>query len=154
MIPTENPSFPSDFFIAHWEEKRTKAMHLEDFCRNDKKCAPCLPHYLSIDTNIFGKSEGLSLKRAVEIRKARFSLHSRVQSSFACMLCTSTPVSLDSWLEGEQFYIKCSHYSFKYIAIVKKESGYEITTVAMVSGSNPEESETGTLFRLHKAGDR
>ena len=73
-----------------------------------------LPHYLSTNSNVFGESEGpLTLKTTVEIKQARFPLHSRMQVSFACMMCLSTPVSLNDWIEGEQFYINCSHHSFK-----------------------------------------
>ena len=73
------------------------------------------------------------------------------------MMCTSTPTDLGDWLEGEQFYIKCSYHSlFKvngYLAAVKEDcsdhesDSYKITTVFLAAGKDF--SETGMLFRLH-----
>ena len=141
-------------------------MHVDDLYRTHNPHGPPLPHYLSTDTNIVGISKGsLSLKNSIKIRRAQFSLHSRVQSSFACMMCTSSPVDLSSWLDGEQFYIRCSYHSlFKVDGFIAAElenadldktveratiasNTYTITTVLLPIGKDP--TRTGLLFRLH-----
>ena len=157
IIPIGDPTRPSEFHIAYWGKRgRQYTTHVDDLFRTHNEAGPPLPHYLSIDTDIVGKSKGcLSLKTCTEIKKARFSLHNRVQSSFTCLMCTSTPIDLCSWLEGEQFYIKCSYHSiFKvdgYIAIVEKENddgdAYKVMTVFSAAGKDP--VKTGMLFRLH-----
>ena len=125
IIPAEDTTTPSDFHIAFWPGKARHGgtVHVDNAFRTHDKKGPPLPYYLSCDTNIFGQGKGtapLTLKTTVELRQARFCLHSRVQSSF--FMCTSTPVSLNSWFESEQFYIKCSHHFFKM-------DGYIATTV-------------------------
>ena len=157
IIPTGDLDHPCDFHIAYWTKKRQYHMHIDDLYRTDKKRGPPLPHYLTFDRKCT-----LSLEASVEIKQARFSLHSRVQSSFAWMMCTSTPVSLHSWLEGEQFYIRCCHHSILktngYVAVKKNEDEskkekedesncYRVTTVFSVVGKKS--SEIGMLFRLH-----
>ena len=130
MIPTEDTKYPSDFYITYWGKNpsdRKRELHLRHPEREHRSGGPPLPHYLSTDTDILGKCTGpLSLKKSIEVKQARFSLHSRVQSSpLACMMCTSTPVSLKSWFEGEQFYLMCSHHSLKidsYIAMQREGS--------------------------------
>ena len=156
IIPIGDPTRPSEFHIAYWGDRgRQYTTHVDDLFRTHNEAGPPLPHYLSIDTDIVGKSKGcLSLKTCTEIKKARFSLHNRVQSSFTCLMCTSTPIDLCSWLEGEQFYIKCSYHSiFKvdgYIAIEKENDDgdtYKVMTVFSAAGKDP--VKTGMLFRLH-----
>ena len=153
MINAGDTSHPSDFFIAYWgPDGRTLATHVDDLYRDHTVGEPCLPQYLTTDTNIVGKSNGPpTLKSSFETTQARFSLHSRVQSSFACMMCTSTPESLSSWFEGEQFYIKCCHHSLKmdgYLAVNKIDvNTYQATTITTVSGIDQE--KTGALFRLY-----
>ena len=143
----------SEFHIAHWggRDKENGTMHVDNLYRTYNKHGPPLPRYLSADTNFFGQGTGdfpLTLKSSVEIRQARFCLQSRVQSSFVCMLCSSTPISLNSWFEGEQFFVKCGHHSFKmdgYIVIVEQQQNQYKVTAA--SGSIP--TKAGLLFRLH-----
>ena len=165
VLNAGDPTHPSDFYIAYWGTKigsRDKAMHLRDIYRSavPEKGQPYLPCYLSTNTNILGQCKGpLSLKTTVEAKQARFSLHSRVQSFwFACMMCTSTPISLSSWLEGEQFYIKCQNYFYKmdgYLAVevsetsdqIDKTHPYSTTAITCVAGIDPE--KTGALFRLY-----
>ena len=154
IIPIGDPTHPSEFHIAYWGKRgRQYTMHVDDLFRTYHKDGPPLPHYLSTDTNIVGKSKGsLSLKTCTEIKKARFSLHNRVQSSFTFMMCNSIPIDLCSWLDGEQFYIRCSYHSiFKvdgYLAVEKDRRGkFNITTVLSVAGKDS--VKTGMLFRLH-----
>ena len=155
IIPVGDPTHPSEFHIVYyWGPKgRHYTMHVDDLYRTYDERGPPLPYYLSTHTDRLGISkDSLSLKTCVEIKQARFSLHSRVQSSFFWMICSSTPVDLCSWLEGEQFYIKCSSRSiFKvdsYLAVEKAEGNqYKVTTVVSVLGNNP--AKTGLLFRLH-----
>ena len=150
IIPTGDPTHPSDFHIAFWTKKRQYHTHVDDLYRTYNKRGPPLPRYLSFDAR-----KTLSLTVSAEIKQVQFSLYSRVQSSFAYMMCTSTPVPLHSWLEGEQFYIRCSHHSlFKmdgYIAVTKaKNNGYDITTAFSATGKDS--AEIGMLFRLHPTG--
>ena len=169
IIPTGDLDHPSDFHIAYWTRKRQFHMHVDDLYRTYNIRGPPLPHYLT-----FNRKCTLSLEASVEIKQACFSLHSRVQTSFAWMMCTSTPVNLTSWLEGEQFYIRCCHHSiFKtngYLAVMKKKdksetknedgmeneedrsNSYKLTTVFSVAGKKL--SEIGMLFRLHPGNIR
>ena len=155
IIPIGDPTHPSEFHIAYYTRGRQYTMHVDDLYRTYNEAGPPLPHYLSTDTDIVGKSRGsLSLKTCTEIKNARFSLHSRVQSSFTCMMCTSTPIDLCSWLDGEQFYIKCSYHSiFKvdgYIAIEKEnDDGNTYKVITVFSAARKDPVKTGMLFRLH-----
>ena len=158
IIPTGDLDHPSDFHIAYWTRKRQYHMHVDDLYRTYNQQGPPLPHYLTFDRKCT-----LSLDASVEIKQASFSLHSRVQTSFAWMICTSTPVNLHSWLEGEQFYIRCCHHSifnikYGYLAVKRKEDEskkekddvsirYSLSTVFSVVGKKP--AEVGMLFRLH-----
>ena len=147
IVQIGDPTYTSEFHIAYYTKEQLFRM-----C-NERR--PPIPHYLSIDTNLIGKNKGLlSLKVCTENKKAYFSLHSKVQSTFTCMMCTSTPIDLCSWLDGEQFYIKCSYHSiFKvdgYIAVEKENDGgnaYKVITVFSAVGKDP--VKTGMLFRLH-----
>ena len=117
---------------------------------------PSLPLYLSVKNNLFGSCDGpLTLKTTVEIKQARFCLHSRVQASFS--MCRSTPVCWKTWLEEEQFYINCSHRSCKvngYIAmkeVTNKGAGEQTyKTFTMPRMKDPGDSKgVGMLFQLH-----
>ena len=159
IIPIGDPTHLSEFHIAHWgTRERQYTTHVDDLFRTHNEAGPPLPHYLSTDTDRLGKTKGsLCLKTSVDITQARFSLHNRIQSWFLCMMCTSTPTDLGDWLEGEQFYIKCSYHSlFKvngYLAAVKEGSSdqesksYKIATIFSAAGKDS--IETGMLFRLH-----
>ena len=142
VIPAEDTTNPSDFHIAYWPKKGEHGgtMHVDNTFRTYNKDGPPVPYYLSCDTNLFGQGKGtspLTLKTTVKLRQARFCLHSRVQSSF--FMCTSTPVSLNSWFESEQFFIKCSHHFFKM-------DGYIATMVAEAK-SQLQESETSSQLQ-------
>ena len=163
IISTEDSCHPSEFLIAYFEEPTEEVTSSRKL-----QPAPRLPLYLSTDTNVFGKcNEPLCFKSTVEKKNARFSLHSRVQSSLSFMMCTSASVSVDSWITGEQLYIMCTHRSFKMNGYIAIESGvdcsietedttadeepvhrvsYRVTTVALASGKDP--AQFGMLFRL------
>ncbi len=159
IIPTGDSKYPSEFFIVHWQGNRSRLTNVTDPLVRSRAKMTNLPLYLTTNTGIFGQSEGpLQLKSTVLTNQARFCLHSRVQSTFACMMCLSTPVSLNDWIEGEQFYINCSRRAFKidgYIAMVKLASEgqvqktYQYKTVTLPSISDPSSSAKGMLFRLH-----
>ena len=177
IIPAEDTTTPSDFHITNWpgKERHGGTVHVDNLYRTHSKDGPPLPFYLSCDTDIFGKGRGtspLTLKNFVKLNQIRFCLHSRVQSSF--FMCTSTPVSLNSWFGGEKFLIKCSNPFYKmngYLAIDKKtqhqtqqletssqsqewqdleisRKSHEVTVVSSLAvGSNPDTQ--GMLFKLH-----
>ena len=158
IIPIRDPTHPSEFHITYYTRRRHYTTHVDDLYRTFNEAGPPLPHYLSTDTDRLGKTKGsLSLKSYVDITQARFSLHTRIQSWFLCIMCTSTPTDLGDWLQGEQFYIKCSYHTlFKvngYLAAVKEVSSdheresYKITPVFSAAGKDL--NETGMLFRLH-----
>ena len=123
IVPTNDPQNPSEFLIAFWPTERNRLMSVKDPIVQIRKEPRTLPLYLFTGKNIFCKNDGpLQLKPTVLIEDARFALHSRVQSFFTCMMCLSTPVCLSDWLEGEEFYIKCSRRAFKldgYVAMCK-----------------------------------
>ena len=154
IIPVGNPIYPSDFHIAHWGERgRQYTTHVDDLYRTYNVRGPPLPRYVSTGSDRFGRNKGsLSLKNSIQIKNACFSLHSRVQSSFVWMICTSIPVDLSSWLDGEQFYIKCNYHSIlkvdSYLAVERAEGDrYKVTTV--VSAAGKDSTGIGMLFRLH-----
>lgn len=159
IISTTDATHPSEFHIAYWGErdKQNGTMHVDNLYRTYNKHGPPLPRYLSAETNFFGQGTcdfPLTLKASVEIRQARFCLQSRLQYPLASMLCTSVPISPNSWLEGEQFFVMCSHRSFKmdgYIAIEEQQQNqYSVTVASPAFGSTP--TEIGLLFRLHPKG--
>ena len=80
-----------------------------------------------------------------------------MQSTFAGMMCLSTPVSLSDWIEGEQFFISCSHRAFKidgYVAMSmldqEDEGQMAYKTVTLPSISDPSSSTQGMLFQLQR----
>ncbi len=141
----------------HWQGNRSRLTNVNDPVVRSRTKKTNLPLYLTTNTGLFGQSEGpLQLKSTVLTNQARFCLHSRVQSTFVCMMCLSTPVSLSDWIEGEQFYINCSRRAFKidgYVAMVKlaseDETQKKYKTVTLPSISDPSSSTKGMLFRLH-----
>ncbi len=159
IIPTGDSKYPSEFFVVHWQGNRSRLTNINDPVVRSRTKKTNLPLYLTTNTGLFGQSEGpLQLKSTVLTNQARFCLHSRVQSTFVCMMCLSTPVSLSDWIEGEQFYINCSRRAFKidgYVAMVKLASDdetqktYQYKTVTLPSISDPSSSTKGMLFRLH-----
>ena len=159
IIPTGDSKYPSEFFVVHWQGNRSRLTNINDPVVRSRTKKTNLPLYLTTNTGLFGQSEGpLQLKSTVLTNQARFCLHSRVQSTFVCMMCLSTPVSLSDWIEGEQFYINCSRRAFKidgYVAMVKLASEdetqktYQYKTVTLPSISDPSSSAKGMLFRLH-----
>ena len=113
IIPKGDPAHPSAFYIAHYDPNKTGE--------------PPLSHYLSPDTDKFGKSIGsLSPRPSVDVTQACFSIHSRLhdKSWFRVSKRTSSPNDLCIWHSGEQFYVRCSYYSlFKingYLAAEKE----------------------------------
>ena len=163
IIPAEDSTNPSDFHIAYWPDKARHGgtAHVDNLFRTHNKKGPPVPYYLSCDTNLFGQGKGtspLTLKTTVKLRQARFCLHSRVQSSF--FMCTSTPVSLNSWFESEQFFIKCSHHFFKmdgYIATMVSEAKSQLHAPKTSSqsqdpktSSQSQESEECSLLQALK----
>ena len=98
IIPKGDPTHPSTFHIVHYDPNKTPLLH-----------------YLSTDTDGFGKSNGfLSLKPSVEVTRACFSIHSRLygRSWFPGSKRTSSFEDLCNWLDarGEQFFISCSYH--------------------------------------------
>ncbi len=161
IITTGDSKYPSEFFIMHWQGNRQQLTNVNDPVVRSQAKMTNLPLYLTTNTGIFGQSEGpLQLKSTVLTNQARFCLHSRVQSTFACMMCLSTPVSLSDWIEGEQFYINCSRRAFKidgYVAMKKLDQEgevqktYQYKTVTLPSISDPSSSTEGMLFRLQRS---
>ena len=152
IVPTEDLYHPSEFFITYYENRIFDAK--DPFMKLQIKKSK-QPRYLVTDSNVFGSSSGpLHLGSTVRVQQARFSLHSRVLPSFACMMCMATPVSLSSWLEGEKFYINCSHRSFKidgYIAMKQQESEPNYKTVTVPTMKDPRKNtDIGMLFCLSK----
>ena len=166
IVSTADATHPSEFHIAYWIRDKQSGVHVDNLYRTYNELGPPLPHYLSTDTNLLGQAKGdspLTVKTTVKAKQARFCLYSRVQSSSYVCICNSTPVTLDSWYEGEQFFLKCSQHSFfkldGYIAIVEncqqqpqedQQSRYKVTVVSSTSRRNP--TEVGLLFRLHPKG--
>ena len=162
IIPAGDPKRPSHFHIAYWGRGRQYTTHVHDLYRTHNERGPPLPQYVSTDTDEFGINIGsLSMDTCVDMKQACFSLHCRLQRWFFCwLLCSSTPIDLSSWLEGEQFYIKCSYHSILkvngYLAIEKAgkhddgSNCYKVTTAFLVFGKSP--AQTGMLFRLHPEG--
>ena len=152
ILPVGDPTYPSDIHIAYWEERKYQT-HVNDIFRTTKTAGPSLPYYVSVNSDtISGISDGsVSLETHVNIKQACFSLHCRLQNWFAGFMCTSTPVDLDSWLDGEQFYIKCSYHSLfnmkGYLAVKETSKSYKITTLFLATEKSS--SQTGMLFRLH-----
>ena len=128
VTPAGDPSHPSDFFIRYYGkgdyDKKSLTNLSDPYVKLQEKEIP-LPRYLVSDSSVLGFSDKpLELKMATKTAQAQFSLYSRVQFSFACLMCRTTNVDISSWLEGEQFYIRCSQHSLKldsFIAMIKIE---------------------------------
>ena len=155
VAPAQDIHHPSEFFITHYDkqecDKTDPFMKLQITSKQSQR-----PQYVASNCNLFGfSSRPLELKSTLLTRQ-RFSLHSRVQQSFAYMLCTSTPVSLTDWIEGEEVYINCSQHSFKvdgYVAmkqlVIQNVATYQTQTVATMKDT-ANSKDIGMLFRLEK----
>ena len=163
ITPTEDTNHPSEFFITHYEKEFNEE---EQFNKKDpfikmqikRSQRPC---HVASNSNMLGfSSQPLDLKSTVRTQHARFCLHSRVQQSFAFMMCLSTPVSLSDWTEGEELYINCSQRSFKvdgYVAMKRLQDpfapygAYIYRTQTVATMKDPSHNkDTGMLFRLSK----
>ena len=122
IVNTNDPSHPTEFFISYQSanQKQEAASSVMPSARQSNT-EMSLPLYLSTDGNIFGENEGpLQLKHTLLTKQATFSLQSRTQSMFSFVVCSAEIVSVNEWLEGERFFIKCSRHAFKrdgYIAM-------------------------------------
>ena len=166
ITPTEDTKHPSEFFLTHYEKESNE----EHFNENDpfiklqiKKSQR--PWHIASNSNMLGfSSQPLDLKPTVRMQQARFSLHSRVQQSFAFMMCLSTPVSLNDWTEGEEFYINCSRRSLAvdgYVAMKRLQypfgpyGAYTYRTQTTATMKDPTHSkDIGMLFRLSTKSKR
>ena len=174
IMPTGDPSHPSDFFILYYGNDRDDkqvSTHLTDSYIKLREKDTLLPYYLMSHSSFLGFSEEpLELKMAVKTSQAQFSLYSRVQSSsFACLMCRTTGVDISSWLQGEQFYISHNKHSVKfdgYIAMAETktkmaeletrtqtvETGFiaaEYQTMTVLTIKDPSNTKYGMLFQLH-----
>lgn len=123
ISPTDDLHHPSEFCIKHYKQQEFD--DTDPFMKIQVKTSQ-QPQYVASNSNLLGfSSRPLDMKSTLLTQKARFSLHSRVQRSFTCMMCMSTPVSLNDWIEGEELYIKCCQRSFKvdgYVAMKERNS--------------------------------
>ena len=126
VIPTEDGDHPFEFFIVYYAEDTTaKVMpkSLYDHMTRSFQQAVPLPQYITGEGNLFGySSRPLELNSSVFVRQARFAIYSRI--IHAAMMCLSSPVTSASWIEGEEFFVKCSRRRFRadgYLAM-KRES--------------------------------
>ena len=151
IVPTNDPTHPSEFYISYESDLADDQPQLVSFNDRSRMTKTMLPLYISADINVFGLIKGpLKVKPTLLVEQARFCLHSRVQSSFAFM-CMSTPVSLSEWFQGELCYINCCRRLLKVDGYVSmRESSlakYETTTTP--SFREPKSLGDGMLFRLH-----
>ena len=163
ITPTEDANHPSEFFITHYEKEFNEDEHFNEddpFIKMQIKKSQC-PWHVASNGNMLGFcSQPLDLKSTVRTQHARFSLHSRVQQSFAFMTCLSTAVSLGDWIDGEEFYINCSRRSFQidgYIAMKRQQypfgpyGAYTYKTQTVATMKDPSLGKgIGMLFRLSK----
>lgn len=150
IVPTD-----SNFLIAYWGKKRKDRkmlMNLTESHASKRKVEPSFPRYLSANTSLFGASSGpLELQSTVLIQEARFCLHHKVRRSFPLMMCASTSISVNDWIGGEEFFVKCSQQSFKmngFIAMNKQGSSFKTVTKLPVGDPSSQSDNTGMLFRL------
>ena len=164
VIPTDDGNHPFEFFIVYYgEDKAARCVpkSLPDSITRSSQQAVPLPHYVSGEGNLFGySSRPLELKSSVFEQQARFAIHSRIVH--AAMMCLSSPVTSASWIEGEEFYVKCSRRRFRadgYLAMKREshpssrrrsaDAGGTYKTVILPKVRTNASANTGLLFRLH-----
>lgn len=156
VLPTEDLLYPADFFITYKGTQQDINKTLSLIERLEYTVSP--PSYLSASSNVFGYNVGpLRIKNTANISHIRFCLQSRIRSS--PYMCQYTPMSWNTWLEGEKCYISCNHHSpiklSGFVAIEKEtkseagEETYSTVTVPMIK-ADVKKKELGMLFELHK----
>ena len=165
VIPTDDGNHPFEFFIICYGEDiaarcEPKSIH-DPMSRSSQQAVP-LPSYVSGEGNLFGySSRPLELKSSVFERQARFAIHSRIVH--AAMMCLTSPVASASWIEGEEFYVKCSRRRFRadgYLAMKREsrpaskrrrltDADGTYKTVILPKVRMSASANTGLLFRLH-----
>ncbi len=142
----------SSFTMAYWGDDRQDRKPLEDkihFHSELSKEIPKLPRFITANTNLLGHSKGpLLLKSTYSSKEAKFTLYSRAQRSFACISWVSTTATIQTWEQGEEFFLKHQTIPFKkdYVAIVY-ENGELVSTIQPWIT----DAENGMLFRLHSS---
>ena len=164
--------YPSNFSFAYWGDKVKDRKLITEICSRMVKLypsAPKLPLFLTTST-----SGSLLFKYTFDMKTAQYTIHSRVYNSRACFIRVRGPASLQTWLEGDEFYIKHHPHALKseYLALQLESTGeqssfyaatsfgrkgaqstetqsptYSSTTFSSIK--NREKKNTGMLFRLH-----
>ena len=155
--PADDPSHPSDFFImyyGHNAHDKKKLTHLSDpYVKLRAKETP-LPRYLICDTGFLGFTDKpLALEMSFKASQAQFSLYSRAQSSFACLMCRTTNVDMSSWLEGEQFYISCNRHALKLDSFIAMVSSQLQEAETQHSGADTQPTKTKSADSLQAGED-
>ncbi len=114
------------------------------------KKAPTLPFFVTASQSLrhYWKAP-LLLETTFPIQIAQFSLHSRVQRSFACLTWESIPANVSTWLEGDMFYLKHKRNLFKSDYLVLKKTSCNEYTSVLAFNNKELDKDYGTLFRLH-----
>ena len=153
-----NQFYPADFTIAYWGDKRRNRNLITEISSRSVKLRPYaskLPIFLTTNTPIFGSSSGpLKFKYTFDIKTAQYTIHSRIYSSVSCFISMAGPASLQTWLEGDEFYIKHHPYALKneYLALKLENDGAQSSSYTSTTFPNikdRDQKNTGMLFRLH-----
>lgn len=163
VIPTEQ-NHPCEFFVVYYGESkdaRKQPRSLRDPVIKYSKQAS-LPRYLSSNANMFGYSDQpLKLISSATAEATRFCLNEKIIAS--TLMCFSTAVSPESWIDGDEFFINCSRRILRidgYLAIKRKlipaergqlDSIYASVILPTVSSDM---INKGMLFRLQPAEHR
>ncbi len=139
----------TSFTIAYWGDDSDDRKQLTDtvhFHSRLSKQIPKLPRFVTGNANALGYSkEPLFLKSTYNSRESKFTLYDRAQRSLECISWVSNAVSVQTWTEGEEFFLKHKTFPFKsdYVTIVEEND-------RLVSAIQPwiTDAENGMLFRL------
>ena len=158
IVSAGSQFYPANFSIAYWgDKKRDRKLITEVSSRSVRlrPFAPRLPIFLTTNTPIFGSSGGpLVFKYTFDMKTAKYTIHNRIYSSFSCFIRMQGPASLQTWLEGDEFYIKHHPHALKseYLALKlenpeAQSSSY--TSTALPNTKDRDKKNTGMLFSLH-----
>ena len=166
IIVTGNKFYPSSFKIAYWGDKKRDRRVVTDISTRVAKLrsiAPKLPAFLTTSAHFFGSSCGpLLFKYTFDVKTSLYTVHDRMYSSRGCFIRMAGPASIDTWIEGDEFYIKHSPHVLKneYLALKLESAGDQTSFYASTSSSSTKgttaqsPSYTSTTFPNIKDRDR
>ena len=147
-----NEYYPSNFSIAYWGDKIKDRKLITEICSQSVKLypfAPKLPIFLTTST-----SGPLLFKYTFDMKTAQYTIYNRIYNSHACFIRMRGPASLQTWMEGDEFFIKHHPHALKsvYLALqlesARDQSSFSVGTTSSTKGTTSTKGATSTETQI------